>query len=37
VAPVLPGWVWLLLVAGLAVAAWLVEGRRVGRKPSAAA
>lgn len=37
VAPVLPGWVWLLLVAGLAVAAWLVEGRRVGRKPAAAA
>lgn len=37
VAPVLPGWVWLLLVAGLAVAAWLVEGRRVGRKSSAAA
>ena len=36
VAPVLPGWVWLLLVAGLAVAAWLVEGRRMGRKPSAA-
>ena len=36
VAPVLPGWVWLLLVAGLAVAAWLVEGRRVGRKPAAA-
>lgn len=37
VAPVLPGWVWLLLVAGLAVAAWLVEGRRVGRKPGIAA
>ncbi|MCZ8333817.1 MAG: hypothetical protein O9328_06105 [Rhodobacteraceae bacterium] len=37
VAPVLPGWVWLLLVAGLAVAAWLVEGRRVRRKPAAAA
>ena len=37
VAPVLPGWLWLLLVAGLAVAAWLVEGRRVGRKPSVAA
>jgi hypothetical protein len=36
VAPVLPGWVWLLLVAGLAVAAWLVEGRRVRRKPAAA-
>lgn len=37
VAPVLPGWVWLMLVSGLAVAAWLVEGRRIGRKPSAAA
>ncbi|PLL11772.1 hypothetical protein C0V75_12725 [Tabrizicola sp. TH137] len=37
VAPVLPGWVWLLLVAGLAVAAWLVEGRRIARRPSAAA
>ncbi len=37
VAPVLPGWVWLLLVAGLAVAAWLVEGRRVRRKPAAVA
>ncbi len=37
VAPVLPGWVWLLLVAGLAVAAWLVEGRRVRRKPAALA
>ncbi|MCZ8153975.1 MAG: hypothetical protein O9292_16475 [Rhodobacteraceae bacterium] len=36
VAPVLPGWVWLLLVAGLAVAAWLVEGRRVGRKRAVA-
>jgi len=24
----LPGWVWLLLAAGLAVAAWLIEGRR---------
>ncbi len=28
VAPLLPGWSWLVLVAGLAVAAWLVEGRR---------
>jgi len=37
VAPVLPGWLWLLLVAGLAVAAWLVEGRRIARKPSAEA
>ncbi|MBC2834177.1 hypothetical protein [Paragemmobacter straminiformis] len=28
VAPVLPGWVWLLLAAALALAAWLVEGRK---------
>ena len=28
VAALLPGWAWLLLAAGLAVAAWLVEGRR---------
>ena len=28
VSAVLPGWVWLLLAAGLSVAAWLVEGRR---------
>ncbi|ATG48981.1 hypothetical protein CEW89_16235 [Celeribacter ethanolicus] len=26
--PVLPGWVWLLLLAGLSVVAWLREGRR---------
>ncbi|MTH64678.1 hypothetical protein [Paracoccus shanxieyensis] len=25
--PLLPGWAWLLLVAGLAVAGWLAEGR----------
>ena len=29
-AALLPGWAWLLLVAGLSVAAWLVEGRRRG-------
>ncbi|WP_135449811.1 hypothetical protein [Tabrizicola caldifontis] len=28
VAPFLPAWAWLLIAAGLAVAAWLVEGRR---------
>jgi hypothetical protein len=28
VSPVLPAWAWLVLAAGLAVAAWLVEGRR---------
>lgn len=28
VAALLPGWVWLILAAGLALAAWLVEGRR---------
>ncbi|WP_460275573.1 hypothetical protein [Celeribacter sp. ULVN23_4] len=26
--PVLPGWVWLVLLAGLSLAAWLREGRR---------
>ncbi len=30
-APLLPGWGWLLLVAGLAVAAWLREGGRLVR------
>ncbi len=28
VAALLPGWAWLLLAAGLAVAAWLIEGRK---------
>jgi hypothetical protein len=28
VAALLPGWLYLLLAAGLAIAAWLVEGRR---------
>ena len=36
VAPLMPGWLWLLLVAGLAVAAWLLEGRRGGRSLNAA-
>ena len=27
-AALLPAWAWLLLVAGLSVAAWLIEGRR---------
>lgn len=26
--PLLPGWLWLVLLAGLSVAAWLREGRR---------
>ncbi|NIY79760.1 hypothetical protein HCZ23_09785 [Celeribacter sp. HF31] len=26
--PLLPGWVWLVILAGLSVAAWLREGRR---------
>ena len=29
VAALLPGWLYLLLAAGLALAAWLIEGRRV--------
>ena len=28
VSALLPGWVWLLLAAGLAIVAWLIEGRR---------
>jgi hypothetical protein len=28
VAALLPGWLYLVLAAGLAVAAWLIEGRR---------
>jgi hypothetical protein len=31
VAPFLPAWAWLLLAAGLAVAAWLIEGRKGAR------
>jgi hypothetical protein len=31
VAALLPGWAWLVLAAGLAVAAWLIEGRRGAR------
>ncbi len=30
-APLLPGWGWLALIAGLAVAAWLTEGGRLSR------
>ena len=33
VAALLPAWVWLLLAAGMAVAAWLVEGRK-GARPT---
>ncbi|GAB1364945.1 hypothetical protein MASR1M32_41810 [Rhodobacter sp.] len=28
VAALLPGWLWLLFAAGLAVLAWLIEGRK---------
>ena len=31
VAAILPGWLYLVLAAALALAAWLVEGRRVGK------
>ena len=31
VAALLPAWVWLLIAAGLAIAAWLVEGRKGAR------
>ena len=31
VAALLPGWLYLVLAAGLAVAAWLIEGRRAAR------
>jgi hypothetical protein len=34
IAALLPAWAWLILAAGLAVAAWLVEGR--GRRPGTA-
>jgi hypothetical protein len=34
VAALLPGWAWLMLVASLAIAAWLIEGRRGARKPA---
>jgi hypothetical protein len=37
IAPLLPGWVWLLLAAGLAIAAWLIEGRRGARRTIASA
>ncbi len=32
VAPLLPGWVWLLLAAAMAIAAWLIEGRKGSRR-----
>ncbi len=28
VATLLPAWAWLLIAAGLAIAAWLIEGRK---------
>jgi hypothetical protein len=31
VVPVLPAWAWLLIAAGLAVVAWLIEGRKGAR------
>ena len=31
VAAILPGWLYLVLAAALALAAWLIEGRRVGK------
>lgn len=31
VAALLPGWIWLILAAGLSVLAWLIEGRRRAR------
>jgi hypothetical protein len=31
VTTLLPGWAWLLIAAGLAVLAWLVEGRKGGK------
>jgi hypothetical protein len=34
-ATLLPAWVWLLLAAGLALAAWLVEGRKPRPNPTA--
>lgn len=37
IAPLLPGWVWLLLAAGLAIAAWLIEGRRGAKRITASA
>ncbi|MEZ5754870.1 MAG: hypothetical protein R3D90_08945 [Paracoccaceae bacterium] len=37
IAPLLPGWLWLLLAAGLAIAAWLIEGRRGAKRVTASA
>ena len=35
--PLLPGWAWLALIAGLILIGWLREGRRLGKAPPAAA
>jgi len=35
VGALLPSWLWLLLAAGLAVAAWMIEGRHRARTPGA--
>lgn len=32
VAALLPGWAWLMLVAGFAITAWLIEGRKGARR-----
>ncbi|WP_112874479.1 hypothetical protein [Paracoccus endophyticus] len=32
--PLMPGWAWLALIAALALAAWLVEGGRLGGRPA---
>ena len=37
IAPLLPGWIWLLLAASLAIAAWLIEGRRGAKRITASA
>ncbi|WP_210134404.1 hypothetical protein [Pseudotabrizicola sediminis] len=34
VAALLPGWAWLMLVAGFAITAWLIEGRKGARRAS---
>jgi hypothetical protein len=31
VSPLLPSWLWLVLVALAAIAAWLLEGRKTGK------
>ena len=32
VRPLLPPWAWLVLIAGFAIAAWLTEAGRLGRR-----